>query len=156
MAANPIVPIPSLTFDVQKSGDTVTARCHGKVVTDTTKILQDEVRGLIAQFNIIVLDLTDVSYMDSSGLGALVGLYVSAKRAGKQLRLVQPERPHHGAAAGKQTDQRIRGIRRIFVSDLSQGASKNQKPERQPPPALVLRRCPPGVILKRSTYPRLR
>ncbi len=88
MAANPIVPIPSLTFDVQKSGDTVTARCHGKVVTDTTKILQDEVRGLIAQFNIIVLDLTDVSYMDSSGLGALVGLYVSAKRAGKQLRLV--------------------------------------------------------------------
>ena len=35
-----------------------------------------------------MLDLTDVSYMDSSRLGALVGLYVSAKRAGKQLKLI--------------------------------------------------------------------
>jgi anti-sigma B factor antagonist len=50
--------------------------------------MQQEVRPLIEQYKTIVLDLTDVSYMDSSGLGALVGLFVSAKRAGKQLKLI--------------------------------------------------------------------
>jgi len=35
-----------------------------------------------------VLDLTNVSYMDSSGLGAIVGLYVSAKAASSQLKLI--------------------------------------------------------------------
>jgi anti-sigma B factor antagonist len=88
MAADPVIPFPSLTLDKQKSGETVTVLCRGKVVSNTAPILQDEVRRLIAQFNMIVLDLTDVSYMDSSGLGALVGLYVSAKRAGKQLKLI--------------------------------------------------------------------
>jgi anti-sigma B factor antagonist len=35
-----------------------------------------------------VLDLTNVSFMDSSGLGTIVGLYISAKAAECQLRLV--------------------------------------------------------------------
>jgi anti-sigma B factor antagonist len=88
MAADPVIPFPSLTLDTQKSGETATVLCHGKVVTNTAATLQNEVRRLIPQFKTIVLDLTDVSYMDSSGLGALVGLYVSAKRAGKQLKLI--------------------------------------------------------------------
>jgi anti-sigma B factor antagonist len=36
----------------------------------------------------LVLDLTNVSYVDSSGLGAIVGLYVSAKRTSCKLRLI--------------------------------------------------------------------
>jgi anti-anti-sigma factor len=88
MAADPVVPFPLLTFEKQQAGDTVTVLCHGKVVSDTVPVMQQEVRPLIEQYKTIVLDLTDVSYMDSSGLGALVGLFVSAKRAGKQLKLI--------------------------------------------------------------------
>jgi anti-sigma B factor antagonist len=88
MSADPVIPIQSLRFEKQVSGDTLTARCYGRLISGTTSVLEDEVRGMIAQSKIIVLDLTDVSYMDSSGLGALVGLYVSAKRAGKQLKLI--------------------------------------------------------------------
>jgi anti-anti-sigma factor len=88
MAANPVVPFPSLTLDLHRSGDTVTALCHGRLVSDTAPILQSEVRAMIAQAGTVVLDLTDIQYMDSSGLGALVGIYVSAKRAGKKLRLI--------------------------------------------------------------------
>ncbi|MGD0511573.1 MAG: STAS domain-containing protein [Candidatus Micrarchaeaceae archaeon] len=90
MAADPVVPFPSLTFEQQKSGDTVTLVCHGRVVFDSIPALQDKVRTAIAQAQAqtIVLDLSDVRYMDSSGLGALVGLYVSAKRNGKHLKLI--------------------------------------------------------------------
>jgi anti-anti-sigma factor len=36
----------------------------------------------------IVLDLTDVTHMDSMGLGSVVRLYVSAKSSGCDLELV--------------------------------------------------------------------
>ena len=88
MSANPVTPFPTLTIEKQKSGDTATAICHGKVASDTVQILQREIRPMIDQSKTVVLDLTDVNYMDSSGLGALVGLFISAKRAGKQLKLI--------------------------------------------------------------------
>ncbi len=90
MAADPVVPAPSFHLETKKSGDTVTVLCYGRVVSDTTLILQNEVRQLIHQpeFKTIILDLSDVNYMDSSGIGALVGLFVTSKRAGKKLRLI--------------------------------------------------------------------
>jgi anti-sigma B factor antagonist len=36
----------------------------------------------------IVLDLTDLGYMDSSGLGSIIGLYVSVKTAGGRLEVI--------------------------------------------------------------------
>ena len=50
--------------------------------------MQTAVRELMPQTKSIVLDLTDVNHMDSSGLGAIVGLYVSAKRQGCVLKLI--------------------------------------------------------------------
>ncbi len=37
---------------------------------------------------VVVLDLTDVNYMDSSGLGTIVGVYISAKATNSQLKLI--------------------------------------------------------------------
>jgi len=90
MAADPVVPSPSLHLETKKSGDTVTVLCYGRVVNDTTLILQNEVRQLINQpeFKKVIIDLSDVNYMDSSGIGALVGLFVTSKRAGKKLQLI--------------------------------------------------------------------
>lgn len=89
MGANPVVPPQSLTLEQQKSGDTVTLLCHGRLVAETAPRLQDEVRALIPQAQTIALDLSDVQYMDSSGLGALVAIYVTTKRAGKRLQLIK-------------------------------------------------------------------
>jgi anti-anti-sigma factor len=74
-------------YDVQKSADegagpTTTIVCHGRVTSETSGQLKEVVKPLIPLGGNIALDLTDVSYMDSSGLGALVGLKVSALREG--------------------------------------------------------------------------
>ena len=70
------------------AGDAVTIRCTGKLVAGSTGILQTEVRNLLPGAKRIVLDLTDLGYMDSSGLGAIIGLYVSAKGAGGRLEVI--------------------------------------------------------------------
>jgi len=59
-----------------------TVKCHGKLVSDTAGKLKEVVKGLIPQGGRIVVDLHDVNYLDSSGLGALVGLKVSALNKG--------------------------------------------------------------------------
>ena len=50
--------------------------------------LYTEVSQLIPNTKRIVLDLTDLTHMDSMGLGTLVRLYVSTKSAGCDLELI--------------------------------------------------------------------
>jgi anti-anti-sigma factor len=61
-------------YEIQKSGDETTGPittivCHGKVVSETSGQVKEVVKPLIPLGGHIVLDLTDVSYVDSSGLG---------------------------------------------------------------------------------------
>jgi anti-sigma B factor antagonist len=62
--------------------------CTGKITSDTIQSLKTTVKPLFSESKTVVLDLTDVSYLDSSGLGAIVGLYVSANTANSQLKLI--------------------------------------------------------------------
>lgn len=87
MAANPI-PIPELTFEIVKIPAETLVRCNGKIVYATAQDLRSTVRDLIPGTKRIVLDLTNVSYMDSSGLGALVSIYLTAKRQECELKLI--------------------------------------------------------------------
>lgn len=87
MAANP-VPIPELQIETVNSPEEAVVRCTGRITSATSADLQSTVRGIIPQTKRIVLDLTDVTYMDSSGLGAVVSIYVSARRQQCQLRLI--------------------------------------------------------------------
>lgn len=80
-------PRPSLQYEVEKSTDELnnsvtTVKCHGRIVSDTAGQLKEVVKPLIPQGGRILLDLTDVEHMDSSGLGTLVGLKASAINAG--------------------------------------------------------------------------
>ena len=52
------------------------------------EVLRDEIRRAIPQARRIVLDFTDLNHMDSSGLGAVVRAYVSAKTSHCELQLV--------------------------------------------------------------------
>jgi anti-sigma B factor antagonist len=87
MATNP-VPISELNLAVDRAPYETIVRCTGRITSDTTQSLRTTVKPLFSASNIVVLDLTNVSYMDSSGLGAMVGLYVSAKAAHSRLKLI--------------------------------------------------------------------
>jgi anti-sigma B factor antagonist len=77
-----------LILEVEREPDVIVVRCSGRLVAGVTDVLYLEVRALIPQTKRIVLDLTDLTHMDSMGLGTLVRLYVSARSAGCDLELV--------------------------------------------------------------------
>ncbi|MGB2634011.1 MAG: STAS domain-containing protein [Candidatus Acidiferrum sp.] len=68
--------------------DALVAECHGKLTFENTQVLKDSVRERIPGHKRIVIDLKEVPQVDSSGLGAVVGLYVSARTRGCQLEVV--------------------------------------------------------------------
>jgi anti-sigma B factor antagonist len=77
-----------LTVEIDRAPGEAVVRLTGRLVAGVTDVLYLEVKGLIPQTKRIVLDLTDLTHMDSMGLGTLVRLYVSARAAGCDLELV--------------------------------------------------------------------
>lgn len=62
--------------------------CSGRIVFgDETNELRETVKNLLAETNQIVLNLAEVNYIDSGGLGTLVGLYTSARSQGGSVKL---------------------------------------------------------------------
>jgi anti-sigma B factor antagonist len=79
---------PSMEVSVEHAGSDVVVRLSGKLIAGNTDVLYEEVRRLIPGSKRIVLDLTDLAYMDSMGLGTIIRLYVSAKSSGCDLELI--------------------------------------------------------------------
>ncbi len=63
--------------------------CSGRIsLGEGSVILRDTVRELLGKGNKkILLNLGDVNYIDSSGIGELVSAYTTAKNPGGELRL---------------------------------------------------------------------
>jgi anti-sigma B factor antagonist len=88
---------PRLTLEttIQKDavqGDAAIVRCTGKLTSGVTEILYDEIKRLIPNYKWVVLDLTNLTQMDSMGLGTVVRLYVSARSGGSSLQLINLSR----------------------------------------------------------------
>jgi anti-sigma B factor antagonist len=77
-----------LTLDFEQKGSVHLVHCHGRLVWGVCEVLYDRVHVLIPGSTRIVLDLTDLTFIDSLGLGTLVRLYVSAKKAGSCVELI--------------------------------------------------------------------
>jgi anti-sigma B factor antagonist len=77
-----------LTFEIERDGDSAVVKCHGRFVAGTTEELYQEVKHLLPQLKLVVMDLEDLTYVDSMGLGALVRLYSTAKQTGCEFKLL--------------------------------------------------------------------
>src|ERR1051325_6971062 len=70
------------------SGDTAVCNCAGKLNSNNTPLFKSEIKDLLPHYRRVVLDFTHVVAMDSSGLGAVASLYVSAHSAQCEFQLV--------------------------------------------------------------------
>ncbi len=62
--------------------------CHGRIIFgDESLMLREAVKELLKTTKDIVINLADVNYIDSGGLGTLVGLYTSARSTGGMIKL---------------------------------------------------------------------
>ena len=80
----------SLKISTRKvEGGVIVVDCAGRVVFgEEAAALRETVKGLLQEYKNIVLNLANVAYIDSGGLGTLVGLYTSAKSAGGAIKLL--------------------------------------------------------------------
>jgi len=79
---------PELKLEIVTTSEERLVRCIGKMTYETSEVLRTTVRGLIPETKRLVLDLADVTYFDSFGLGELVSVYLSARRQQCQLKLM--------------------------------------------------------------------
>jgi len=80
----------SLTIKTRDKNGAVIVDLDGRLTLgEATGMLRETIRDLIANKKTnIVLNLKNLEYIDSAGLGELVSAYTSAKNAGGQVKMV--------------------------------------------------------------------
>jgi anti-sigma B factor antagonist len=82
MSADPPEAAPTgLKLETQQQDDATVIRCAGRLTLEHAEALKIHGKAVISQSKRIVVDLKEVTWMDSAGIGALVGLYISARKA---------------------------------------------------------------------------
>ena len=74
-------------------GDVVVVACTGRLLSENAAHLKNHVKSMLPREKRIALELIGITRLDSAGLGALVALYISAKNANCELRLVNLSKP---------------------------------------------------------------
>ncbi|MBB6147419.1 anti-sigma B factor antagonist [Silvibacterium bohemicum] len=77
-----------LTFEIERDGNTAVVKCQGRLVAGTTEEFQRKVKLLLPETKVVVVDLAELAYVDSTGLGTLVRLYASARQQGCEFKLL--------------------------------------------------------------------
>lgn len=71
----------------QADGVTIVA-CTGRIVFgEESTALRENLKRILGSTRQVVLNLSGVTYIDSGGLGTLVGVYSSARSAGADIKL---------------------------------------------------------------------
>lgn len=79
----------SLKLSTRQINDVVVLDCAGRIVFgEEASALRETVKGLLPDHKKLIINLANVTYVDSGGLGTLVGLFTSARSAGGAIKLV--------------------------------------------------------------------
>jgi len=79
-----------LQMDVLRKGDVALVRCRGRIVFgQEVDELRLSVLSLLKKTNRVVLHLGGIEQIDSEGLAGLVGLFISARNRGGELKLAE-------------------------------------------------------------------
>jgi anti-anti-sigma factor len=82
----------AITITERRVGDVTVLEIKGRIVFhDGAAVLRAQINEVLDQARLkILLDLRDVTYIDSFGVGVIAAKYVSLKRKGGDLRLLRP------------------------------------------------------------------
>ncbi|MBI5724727.1 MAG: STAS domain-containing protein [Planctomycetes bacterium] len=79
-------------MEVARQGQTAVVRVRGFADMTETGEFQDQLANLAGQpKSLIVVDMSELDFINSSGLGALIACHRTAKENGGELRLVKPK-----------------------------------------------------------------
>jgi len=81
-------PAKPLNYDIFREGEAAFVKCHGRLVSGLTDTFYIDLKEVASTSKILTLDLKDLTFVDSMGLGTLVRLYVHAKGAGCEFKLL--------------------------------------------------------------------
>lgn len=78
----------NLKIETRQADGVTIVSCTGRIVFgEEATALRDNLKRILNSSRQIVLNLSGVSYIDSGGLGTLVGVYSSARSAGADIKL---------------------------------------------------------------------
>ena len=79
---------PVLQLETERQPDATIVHCTGKVVIDSWAMFTVAVRALIPEGKPILVDLANVSLVDSVGIGTFVSVWASARKGGCELKFI--------------------------------------------------------------------
>lgn len=87
------ISVSGLNVRTEREDDIGVVVCSGKLTSDNAADLKSLLKDMIPHENRILVDMGEVTRMDSAGLGALVGIYISAKSANCELVMSNMSKP---------------------------------------------------------------
>jgi anti-sigma B factor antagonist len=81
-----------VTIETREGDGRPVLNVSGEIDIQTSPVLEEQLRGAIDRGNTsLVVDLGEVSFLDSTGLSVLVGALQRCRAAGGDLRLLAPQ-----------------------------------------------------------------
>jgi anti-sigma B factor antagonist len=78
----------TLKMDTKTTDGIIVVSCAGRIVFgDEAAALRAKLKSILAENKKVILNLSEVNYIDSGGLGTLVGVYSSARASGADVKL---------------------------------------------------------------------
>lgn len=119
---------PGLKFELEEKADETIVHCIGTITAESAEMFQDEIRGRlipesrgkgVAANCRIVLDLSQVSYVDSTGLGALVSIWTHGQNRSCDLEIANLTPRVEKLVRMTKLDQVFHKMRRLFGSSAA-------------------------------------
>ena len=101
-----------MAVEINVTGEVVTARLSGEIDHHSARAMREEIDNAV-ELNmptLLVLDFKDVSFMDSSGIGLVMGRYRILSRRGAKLHI-------SGTAPNIYKVMRLAGLERLATLD---------------------------------------